>query len=348
MISIIGAGPAGSYAAYLLAKQGHEVHVYEEHPKIGKPVQCTGIVTSSIKDIIEMKKEFIANTIDTARIYAPNNKFIELKLKPNYILDREKFDNHLANMAKKAGAKIHTNHKFEGIRNGKIVINGEELHTDYLIGADGPNSKVSQYLNTNKRQHIIGLQARVEKKVESNVVDFWLGMGEFAWSVTESGTISRVGLVDRKDLNNKFKELLRRFGGKVIERQGGIIPIYDPGQAIQNKGILTIGDAAGQVKATTYGGIIPGLIAAEELGKSLKDYEKNYKKRMKKELDLALRIRKMMNNFTAEDYNELVGYFSQNKIKKIIAEEDRDFPSRFIFKILLKEPRFFKFATKLV
>ncbi|MEM4264021.1 MAG: NAD(P)-binding protein, partial [Candidatus Woesearchaeota archaeon] len=43
MISIIGAGPVGSFAAYLLAKAGFEVSIFEEHEKIGLPVQCTGL-----------------------------------------------------------------------------------------------------------------------------------------------------------------------------------------------------------------------------------------------------------------------------------------------------------------
>ena len=45
MITIVGAGPAGSYLAYLLAKQGEKVIVLEEHSAVGSPVQCTGIVT---------------------------------------------------------------------------------------------------------------------------------------------------------------------------------------------------------------------------------------------------------------------------------------------------------------
>ena len=49
MISIIGAGPSGSHLACLLSKHD-DVNVYEEHSEIGKPVQCTGLVTSSIKD----------------------------------------------------------------------------------------------------------------------------------------------------------------------------------------------------------------------------------------------------------------------------------------------------------
>ncbi len=52
-VSIIGAGPSGSYAGMLLAKQGHGVTIYESSKEIGKPVACTGIVTKALFDIIE-------------------------------------------------------------------------------------------------------------------------------------------------------------------------------------------------------------------------------------------------------------------------------------------------------
>ena len=56
MINIIGAGPAGLHTAYLLAKAGKEVNVFEEHKEIGLPVQCTGITTSHLKKFTEIKK----------------------------------------------------------------------------------------------------------------------------------------------------------------------------------------------------------------------------------------------------------------------------------------------------
>lgn len=349
MISIIGAGPAGSHAAYILASKGHEVHMYEEHSKIGTPVQCTGIVTSEIAKIIDIKKEFIVNTVNKARIHAPNGKHIEIQLKkPNIILDREKFDKHLADKAKKAGAKIHLGKRFEGIRNGKMIINGEEVQTDYLIGADGPNSTVSKCICNRERKNAIGIQARIKKKVDKNTVEFWLGTGEFAWLVPESDSTARVGLVGSQKVSEQFNELLKKVGGKVIEKQGGLIPIYDPKQKIQRGKITTVGDAAGQVKATTYGGLVPGLLAATEMGNSLINYEKNCNKKLKKDLWLGLILRKTMNKFSEEDYNTLVEYFTQKKIKTILEEEDRDFPSKFILKIIMREPRLLKFATKLV
>ena len=60
MISIIGAGPAGLYTAYLLAKQGREVNVFEQDKEIGLPIQCTGIITSHLKRFTEIKKRIFS------------------------------------------------------------------------------------------------------------------------------------------------------------------------------------------------------------------------------------------------------------------------------------------------
>ena len=81
MITIIGAGPVGSYSAYLLAKKGKEVSVFEEHKDIGLPIQCTGIVTNEIQKIIHLDSETIVNNVTKARIFSNNKNYIELNLK---------------------------------------------------------------------------------------------------------------------------------------------------------------------------------------------------------------------------------------------------------------------------
>ncbi|MCK5026553.1 MAG: NAD(P)-binding protein, partial [Nanoarchaeota archaeon] len=107
MISIIGAGPAGSAAAYLLARAGEDVTIYEEHGSVGEPVQCTGIVTSAFNKLVKPRPEFIVNEIKHARIYSPNGKNIDIRMaKPNIIIDRWAFDNHLCDKAEAAGARL--------------------------------------------------------------------------------------------------------------------------------------------------------------------------------------------------------------------------------------------------
>ena len=43
MISIIGAGPAGSYLASLL---DDEIRIFDYKKEIGKPIQCTGVLAN--------------------------------------------------------------------------------------------------------------------------------------------------------------------------------------------------------------------------------------------------------------------------------------------------------------
>src|SRR3989338_11497347 len=114
MISIIGAGPSGNYLAYLLAKSKseHEVNVYEEHSDIGKPIQCTGIVTNSFAEIIKPHEDFVVNTVDRVEVNSPNKEKFEIKIKKNIILDRHKFDAYLANKAIDMGVKYNLNHRF--------------------------------------------------------------------------------------------------------------------------------------------------------------------------------------------------------------------------------------------
>ena len=67
MIHIIGSGPAGSYAAYLLAKENQDVHVYEDHDIIGSPIQCTGIITGSLESFVPIDDKYLVNKIYKTR-----------------------------------------------------------------------------------------------------------------------------------------------------------------------------------------------------------------------------------------------------------------------------------------
>ncbi|MCK4521053.1 MAG: NAD(P)/FAD-dependent oxidoreductase, partial [Nanoarchaeota archaeon] len=254
MISIIGAGPAGSYLGYLLAKNNKDVSIFEEHSKIGLPVQCTGIVTSSIKDIIKLKKDIITNEIGKARIFSPNNRFTEIKLKnKNIIIDREKFDSYIADMALRQGAKIFLNHRFiENKKNVAIIKDKtnsktKKIRFDKLIGADGPLSPVAKSNNLlGKRRFWHGIQARAKIKNE-NIVEFYPYFGTFAWVVPENKETVRVGLISNRYTNVLFRNFLKLkdiTNNKIIDYQSGLIPVYNPKTKTAKNNIYLLGDAA--------------------------------------------------------------------------------------------------------
>jgi len=353
MIAIIGAGPAGCYAAYLLAKAGKQVHIFEEHSSVGRPVQCTGIVTSSASRFVDIKKGFVINKIKKARIYSPDKKFVEVRLKkPNIIIDREKFDRYLAKKAVSAGAKLSLNSRFVGIKGSSILLRQKNMvksiSPSCIIGADGPLSPVAKSAGIfGKRCFLTGVQARARLE-NDNAVEFFPFAGGFAWSVPENENIARIGAAARKDIAKLFNSLKKQKkldGRKIIEKQAGLIPIYNKCK-IQKGNIFLLGDAALHVKATTGGGIVQGLTAAKALADSIITNQP-YKKLLKNlnfELWIHKKARTVLDKFSKKEYNNLVEIFNKPKNKRVLENTDRDNISLIALKLLLSEPQLLKYS----
>ena len=359
MISIIGAGPAGCYLAYLLAKNGKKVQVFEEHGKIGKPVQCTGIVTSEFEDIREPKKEFTINKTNKVRLSSISGKCIELELKKdNYILDRAKFDFYLAKKAEKAGAEFFPGAKFiKGNKDFFIIRQKDKekkIKNDILVGADGPLSAVAKsYGMHSKRKLAIGFQYRVCMD-NDNFIEFYPGIGIYSWVVPEGKGVCRVGIADYlgRNVRKKLDFFLRNKGigrGKIIDCQAGLIPGYNAKIKFQKDDVFLVGDAAAQVKASTGGGIVPGLIAAKELAKTITmggSYKERIKK-LRKELLIHSIARHILDNFTKKDWDYLFKLFENKKNREILSTIEREKISMLLFPLLRNDLRFLWLAKKI-
>jgi digeranylgeranylglycerophospholipid reductase len=354
-IAIVGAGPSGSYAGFLLSKAGHNVTIYEDHEKIGEPIACTGIVTKALFDLVEYSKDYIINELDGVDIIGPKGEKLRIPLK-EYVLCRKKFDNYLANKAKNAGAKILLSHRYTG-REGNTLIfrhNGQivKKETDILIGADGPLSKVAETSGLGKNKNFyVGQQATIKAKYDPKIFTVWFGSiapGFFAWSVPENSEYSRIGVATTKDKNcaQCFQRLMKMSKGKITARQAAPIPLYNHKRKVQNGSTFLVGDAAGFVKDTTGGGIITGMLSSKALAESIiskTSYEKNLKK-LRKELWLHSKLRRMLNKFSDNDYRRLIRLMSNQKVRRILYSHPREYPSRFLLKLLLAEPRLIYFA----
>ncbi len=368
-VVIIGAGPAGNYAAYLLAKKGYDVSVYENHSIIGRPIQCTGILTSTIYDIYDVPKEVIVNKAKSTRVFSPSGSHVNINLKGDIIVDRYLFDKSIADKAKDAGAEYFLDSQFLGLENGSANSNVLVIKTkdgkikssyDYLIGADGPNSAVAKSAGFfSKRKFFAGIQAVFKLDSDSSIIEFYPYVGQLGWVTPENSNVARIGIasyasVDNIKVNNPrliFENFCRKRLGdywksKIIEWQSGPIPVYDPNIIIEKDNIFTIGDAAAQVKATTAGGIIQGMNAAECVSRSIetgKSYTRLCNKKIGRELNTSLFIRNVFDNFKEKDYDDLVSICCNEKVKKILSTHDRDKISSFFFKLLIAEPKLMKF-----
>lgn len=366
MITIIGAGPGGSYCAYKLAKAGREVQVIEEHPEVGKPVACTGIITGILSPEFEPPENIIVNKIKQARIYAPSGEYVSVNLKSDVILNRDELDKHIAKMAQDAGASYVLNHRFiDAKRDGegwelRILdkLNNEEkkIHTDILIGADGPHSRVAHATGLFKKRTLYaGMQVTIKQENEGYIQFYPIGKA-IAWLVPENNKVARCGIATMDDPKELFDKFMKNACGedyesRITDRQAGMIPLYEPKAQIEDKNLYLVGDAATTVKAPTLGGINQSILGGKILADCIlnnKNYTKELRKEMGKDLKLSLWMRKIMDRFSAKDFNQLVSIFQKEKNKKILEKFDRDQPSKFAIKLALQEPKLVLFARKLI
>ena len=347
MISVIGAGPVGSYAAYLLAKQGRDVRVYEEHRDIGKPVQCAGIFPSTITKFVDMNNDFVLNKVDRFKIHSPNNS-VEVELRDeNYVVDREVFDNYLAEKAIDLGVKYFLGWKFKEVYGKELIFDNGKERTDILIGADGPTSLVAHKAGLYYgRRFAVGMQTVVNLENEEDLVENFVGRGYFGWIIPEDDKTCRVGVFSQGKCKDYFNYFLKKLNVRCGDVISGLVPIYNPSVRISSDNMYLVGDAATHVKATTYGGVIHGFFGAQELCNAIlekKDYNELCKKRFGKDLRTALLIRNKLNKMGDQDYDYLIKLVNQTRIKNVLSKYERDYAFKILFKILVREPRFLKF-----
>jgi geranylgeranyl reductase family protein len=358
-IAVIGAGPAGSQAAYCLASCGYKVDVFEEHPVIGKPVQCTGIISKNLKNIIPVSKEFVVNEVKGAVIYSKHQK-LEIKTGKTqaFIIDRTRLDKFLAERARKQGANFYLNHKFLGYEkvNNRFILKFYyrtkiiTKEADILIGADGPLSKVGKQAGLlDTRQYLYGIQARVKGEFDKEHVQLYLGSVcpfFFAWLVPESDKYARIGLAAEKNSRALFNNFISRFDCKIINKQAGLIPVYKKSK-VNKAGLYLVGDAAAHVKATTGGGVVMSLLAAKALAKSIhtKIPYKYLLRKLNSNLWLTGKIRNRMNRLSDNDYDCILRLLKQPRLLGYLKSKgDMDFQKPgFWLRFLAKEPRLLKY-----
>lgn len=359
-VTVIGAGPAGSYVALNLAKKGYSVTIYEDHDQVGIPFQCTGLTTSPLTNFIKLNKNVHINTIKRFKVFSPNNSMVEFKLKePEIVLDRIGFDKFLAEKAVESGAKLQLSNRFIKNTEKEIEVKTKEgiknIPYDYLIGADGPFSAVakSNYL-FGKRKYMTGYQARIKMEMETDVIEVFLGYGVFAWIVPEPENIVRIGLVTEDpnpvEIYNKLLKNRLNEPPKTLDYQTGLIPIYDQKIQTQKNNIFLVGDAATQVKASTLGGIIPGMRAGLKITEAIEKKQSypELSKDLNRDLWIHLKIYETMKKFKENDFDNLLYCTAKPKVKELIETFNRDYPSKFAIQLLLHQPSFLKFTKFLL
>jgi len=151
-VLIVGAGPAGSFAAERLAREGVSVALFDGRPP-DEPKACGGGVTSKALKAWPHLLEAVGRTIDELDMYSPSGKHLHLKLdEPFAVYSRIAFDTFLRERARQAGAQVFAEKAsargFKQSDDGWNVRtqDGTEFSARFLVAADGANSAIAKKL----------------------------------------------------------------------------------------------------------------------------------------------------------------------------------------------------------
>lgn len=276
---IVGAGPTGSYIAYSLASLGYNVAVFEEHERIGEPVQCTGIVGAECLELFPLFEGTVLAEVSSARLFSPSRKEIRL-WRDNvqaYIIDRAAFDRALAAKAQGQGAHYLLGSRVRDIAvlndRVRIEMEGQEaFDAKSAVIASGFGSKIPHKLGLGKVSDFVrGAQAEVKIDALNEIevyFDHGVAPGFFAWFVPTAEHEALVGLFCRRNPVRHIRDLLTSLfqQGRIASPEAKItyggIPLKPLPKTYRER-VIVVGDAAGQVKPTTGGGVYYGLICAE-------------------------------------------------------------------------------------
>jgi flavin-dependent dehydrogenase len=367
-VIIIGASISGLHTATLLAKQGVDVEVYDRMATLGGPSR-TLIVTGKINEVLDpVPEEMVLNQVKYLELFSKSRSArLELSC-PDLIVERRRFVEIFARMAEEAGAKMILGHQFEGFAQfgRKVVVTlrnlerneAKQVSTDILVGADGVQSAVSHGASRNGHPVAALVQARVPlpEDGEGDTYRVWFDANQtkyFYWMIPESDRVAAVGLIgdDVPQARARLIEFLRQRQLEAIEFQSAIVPIHQFGSAHgtvdSNRNVFVVGDAAAQVKVTTVGGVVPGLYGAKALAHAILN-GRNYRKELnglKMELHLHLLVRHVLNRFSDQDYDELIGMLDGG-LKEVLEEWTRDELTQSFLRMIWAEPRLITLGAK--
>jgi flavin-dependent dehydrogenase len=201
-----------------------------------------------------------------------------------YVLDRFKLDQLSVEQAQDAGAELKTNARFSAWDNPTAKTGCGNIQTDVLIGADGVASTVAKQCGFAPLEKMaVAWEGEYEHAAidAPELVDVFLDFpGLFAWSVPAGLSTVRIGLAVKttQDLQRHKAKLLDNpaitrltENGKKVREFYHTIPLKARKQT-QKQNVLLVGDAAGQAKATTGGGIVFGSLCAKEAADAVKSH----------------------------------------------------------------------------
>lgn len=368
-VIVVGSGPSGSYSSHLLSRMGYDVLNLEEHKEIGRPVECTGLVSERVISMARTKAP--VNSVYGAYVHFPNGEFVHVrKGEKTVVMDRDQFDKDVSAMAISSGTDVEINSRVVSVTSGseystvKYRKDGvlKEERARMVIGADGINSRVRKDVFGSVPSRVVSCYqvdsaVRMEDQESVSVyVGSRITRGFFAWA-TPAGDITKIGV---GSVGSPAWNYFRNFNSifprdRILGINGGGIPITYLKRTYAGRTLL-VGDAAGIVKPLSGGGIYTGMVsakhAAETAGKALEigdfsahflsRYQRSWKKDLGRELWIDGIIQKLFASLNDDTFNRIYRMISKPSVLRVIdSVGDIDYPSRVVLSLMLRKPGLF-------
>ena len=296
-VHIVGAGPAGLFAGIAALRSGRSALASEEHSRVGEPEACSGLISRSGLEALRKSagvdySRARINAINSAKIVCGKEEFaITPKEETAVLISRSEFDGLAAEKFVEEGGRLELGKKVTG-----------DFQSDCIIGADGPASLVAEKFGFPKiKSYVASMQGDFAYECEdAHCATLYLSSqdfpGFFGWAIPKNESEAKIGLgvaLPRHPLAY-YRRFLAQLGveGKPSHEFAAVIPTSVRAKTAMRAGkrnVLLAGDAAGQVKATTGGGVFFGASCGMLAGKYA-DAPEKYEKAWRAQYGLILRF----------------------------------------------------------
>ncbi len=352
-VVIAGGSISGLISAREIAKKGYSVLVLEEGFEVGTPDHCGGLVSkSALHDLgIEPTQKTFDSMINSALIFSPNGKQFEIDSKKQevVVVNRRELDKQVALQAQQSGAEIRVKTSFKEKTKRGVRTSIGEIGCKILVDCRG----VGALINNQRDGILLSAQYEVyadwitEGKVEV-YFDQIKYPGFFAWIIPSGKGVGKVGIAGREiNVSNIMEQFLRNKGKySTVRKIFAPIWIKGPIKDFISGDVVIAGDAAGQSKPTTAGGIyscaMGGLLAGNAITKyletnehsQLQQYQKFWHDKFGKEFEKQRLARKILEKVDNKTVDMVFDTITPEITSEISSKDDFDFHATSIVKLL--------------